>query len=293
MAKINWQDIGELTNVDASSIGKAIIVPAKEALRQLRFAVGGNLTIRDNMYAAIVTLGYSGNSTQTLTNGVEYTFQNPLKTKPVGFTPISAVDSNGTAVDMPNCKINTSRTDGLIGITAKYDLPVGEMLTLVKTSNQAIATSTITPITFVEGTNLNDSKGSAMSFNGTDGIVIDEPGLYRLTGECVFAASAAGTIRTGSIRINSASVAVVSLPPITGSNLFLNASVDVAFNASAVGQVIKLNAFQDTGANLNALGAGTSASRTMGGFERCFLQATRVRNDEEPSYNVTGILWGG
>lgn len=117
MAKINWQDIGNLVAADQNSINKAIIIPAKEALRQVRFALNGNLTIRDNAYAAIVTLGYTGNSTQTARTGIEYTFQNPLKTLPIGFTPIAAMDANNVDIELPQCKFNTARTDGLIGIT--------------------------------------------------------------------------------------------------------------------------------------------------------------------------------
>jgi hypothetical protein len=121
VAKVAYQDIGELGEVSAAGIGKAIIVPAKEALRQVRFALGGNLTIRDNSYAAIVTLGYTGNSTQTLTHATEYTFQNPLKTTPIGFTPIKATDASGTAIAIPQCTFNTGRTDGLMGITPLFD----------------------------------------------------------------------------------------------------------------------------------------------------------------------------
>lgn len=117
MAKLSYQDIGDWQVADVANIGKTIVLPTKEALRQLRFALTGNLTIRDNAYAAIVTLGYQGNSTQTLTSGVEYNFQNPLKTKPIGFTPINAVDANGISLNIDGFDFNTARTDGLLGVT--------------------------------------------------------------------------------------------------------------------------------------------------------------------------------
>lgn len=121
MAKINWQDIGLLAGNDAESIQKAIIIPAKEALRQTRFALTGNLTISDNLYSTVVTFGLLGNNTsQTLVHNVEYIFQNPLRTTPIGFTPINSFDSNRVAIAIPVCTYNTARTDGLLGLTVAF-----------------------------------------------------------------------------------------------------------------------------------------------------------------------------
>lgn len=155
MAVLNWQDIGELGGDDTDSIKRAIVIPAKEALRQTRFALTGNLTIKDNAYAAIVTLGQLGNNTsQTLVHGTEYVFQNPLKTTPVGFTPIKAFDSNRVAIQIPDCKFNTSRPDGLMGITANFAPPSsgsgsqGEIATgqRLQASALALAAATTTTI---------------------------------------------------------------------------------------------------------------------------------------------------
>lgn len=117
---VGWQDIGQLNDNNADSIQRSIIIPAKEALRQTRQALTGNLTIRDNQYAAIVTLG---TSVTPMTSGTEWTFANPLATKPIGFTVLTATNTVGVAIQLDSPpKLSTSRTDGLLGLTAVQDV---------------------------------------------------------------------------------------------------------------------------------------------------------------------------
>lgn len=177
--KIAYQDLGNLSANDVGAINQAIVIPAKDALRQLRTLVTGNLTIRDNAYAAIVTLGYQGNSTQTCTSGVEYTFQNPLKTTPIGFTPIKAVDANGASIGIAGFEFNTSRTDGLLGITPLMHSSTGYIGETIR-GFRAVADS-ITPASTVTAnvTSIDLPPGSwdisfvARAANATTGTLFD------------------------------------------------------------------------------------------------------------------------
>lgn len=272
MAKINWQDIGELTAIDATSIGKAIIIPAKEALRQVRFALGGNLTIRDNAYAAIITLGYQGNSTQTLTTGTEYTFQNPLKTEPIGFTPIMGIDANGSAIATPICSLNLGRTDGLMGITPSFsDSTIGSQVRTFTNLSSSVAitnntTANIASITVPAGvhdlstiTYLNGSGGSGLT--GTAFVT----GIS-LTSAVMTPTSTAGDSRADIPTMPTATSAVtLSIPQFRISVL------------SSTAYFLVIN-------SLFTVGNATAWGR---------ISSVKVAPPTNYSGIVTGILWGG
>lgn len=285
VAKINWQDIGELTAVDQNGINKAIVIPAKEALRQTRFALGGNLTLRDNQYAAVVTF--------SVTHGVEYTFQNPLKTTPIGFEPILTKTSSGAMGLQCNASLNLARTDGLLGLTVNYALTAGEMLTVVKTSNQGpISPNTETTVTFDAGIDANSSPGTALTYSSPNGILLNGVGLYQVTAQWAFSATTAGG-RIGQFKYNNSRFQAWSVAPnpdgSSGSNFAGVATLPVT--TATAGQVLRMTATSSV--TVSIVGSGTTAGVLEGGSTRCYMQATRIRNDETPQYNVTGILWGG
>lgn len=287
MAKVNWQDIGELSKVDAQSIGKAIIVPAKEALRQVRFALTGNLTIRDNAYAAIVTLGYTGNSTQTLTTGVEYTFQNPLKTTPIGFTPIFATNTDGDAIKIPRCKLTRSRSDGLLGITAEMD----------DTSSGNIG-ELLGPITRLRSNAISLTNGTAVNVCTTTSLTLT-PGEWFVRGEVGFdpenttsvSQLRAGTSKTSATFPATDTIAVPTDGEV-GSGRF-----------SVAGNVIGNDATVYVGPYRVNVPAGTTmplflvanAFFTVAGIAAYgSMEATRVSLSGNGAEGiVTGILWGG
>lgn len=167
--KIGYQDIGELRDASPESIKRAIVVPAKEALSLLRQATGGNLTIRDNQYAAIVTLGAGA---QSMTSATEYTLQNPLKTKPVGFSPIMAANSSGTSLEISGTSLNLSRADGLIGITCEFfgitSGYIGEAIRSAVPFASAItlANATNTNLASIPLANGDWNASAIVSFNG-------------------------------------------------------------------------------------------------------------------------------
>jgi len=289
MAKINWQDIGELQGADQNSINKAIVIPAKEALRQVRFALTGNLTIRDNAYAAIVTLGYSGNSTQTLTNGTEYTFQNPLKTKPIGFTPIIAVNENGLALSVPSCIFNTSRTDGLIGVTPFF-IPQFGLCGLARSTTQSAAHNTLTSVQWDVERILPRGELSHSNTVNPNRITCASDGFVRVSWQLAYAPLAAVLTNRfgGLVRRNGASAAVNSR---WASTIVQSAGTDDTASSSAIIPVsaddyIELMAFQ-----ANTLAA---ARDIIGGTaQESRIDAEYIYPATAFSGILTGILWGG
>lgn len=277
MAKIGWQDIGELQNTDPDSIKRAIIIPAKEALRLTRFALSGNLTIADNAYAAIVTLGQLGNNTsQTLVHGTEYLLQNPLPTKPVGFTPIYAFDSNRTAIEIPNCMLNLARTDGLLGLTVNFERSHAAPY-LAKTASFLVPNGGGESI--VTGWTTEDSRGSVISeSSGT--WTVSEAGVYNITAWVNYGSIGASYTRNFmSLIVVSPSVNLArsDIDALLVNGAALNLSSNYKF---AAGGQFRVTAFQTNAA---------LASRTV----PWALRVNRLYNDAPYAANVTGILWGG
>lgn len=294
--KIGYPDIGNLENDDVEAIRQAIIVPAKQALGVLRNAVGGNLTIRDNQYAAIVTLGYQGNSTQTCTSGTEYTLQNPLKTKPIGFTPISAVNANGAAIPTGAARLNNSRTDGLTGITVELGFNTQPWLWVSKSSNQTLTTATSTNLTWdvinaggqdpVPAVTPLISNGTIyVASSDSTRIMITEAGRYLFTAVVTYAANATGT-RFATFMKTGDNSSVTSQPgqfflPSAGASRRTAITVPAIIDMT-ISDYVQVVGFQDSGANLDVL--GNQSAGTLLQISRVWSKNTGI---------VTGILWGG
>jgi len=276
MAKINWQDIGQLTAVDQNGINKAIIIPAKEALRQVRFALNGNLTLRDNQYAAVVTLGYSGNSTQTLTSGTEYTFQNPLKTTPIGFTPIKCIKSTGTSMAISDCKLNTSRTDGLIGISLGFgtDGHTGPCLIKTASGNLSVTNNTNTVITGWDTT--VKSRGSVISTSDNANFLISESGTYSLNVKLTMESATYTSVHL-YLSDTAEQPARLFLPVAFTDGPILSIS---SIGSYAAGNMVNAIIFQTN---------ATLATRIANVLRRIAIH----RLFSEENGIVTGILWGG
>lgn len=226
----------------------------------------------------------------TMTHGTELLIDNPRDGAPVGFLPIMAVDETGVpALPVQSVALDTTRTDGQLGLTAKYALPVGESLTIVKTSNQTLTTAIDTVVTFVAGTGSNDASGDAMTF-ASNGITLIKPGLYNIVAQIVFDANATGGrilfVRRNTFRLIDYSGAP---NPTGGNGTNVQASGMLAVT-SAQAEPITVSAIQQSGGNLNILGNGATDTRLGGNSGRCWLQATRIRNDETPTYTVRGWL---
>lgn len=274
MAVIDWQDIGELTANDPDNIKRAIVVPTKEALRQTRFALTGNLTIKDNAYAAIVTLGQLGNNaSQTLVHGTEYVFQNPLKTTPVGFTPIKAFDSNRVAIQIPDCKFNTSRTDGLMGVTPNFASTNGG------SGSQGEQLETV--IGFASRVTLAASTGRTNIVSLTP-----TAGQWDLTALC--------TMGTGAVTGTRWDVSIATSSLGGGSPSDSNAETSI-FSTANVGQFVIVPQYRVTtdGSITYWMVVGATYSA---GSPACFGRLSAVRAIPYltgTTGNIVGILWGG
>lgn len=266
--KVNYQDLGLLRDNSVESINKAIIVPAKDALRQLRTLATGNMAIRDNQYAAIITLGYTGNSTQTLTSGTEYTFQNPLKTAPIGFTPIKCVDANGVALSVDGFNLNTARTDGLLGITLQMFSSTGYVGETVK-SFLAVG-SAISITTTAETTVTSITLG---------------PGTWDMNGVCALRGTLTGTIFACGIS------ATTNTLPTNGDDQVRTPTMSTA--ASNIVQVIPQVRVVTTasGSKFLVIAATFSAGTATAYGRISAVRASLVGNGITGI--VTGILWGG
>lgn len=267
--KVRFQDIGALAGSSPAEIVKSIVVPVRDALAQLRQAVSGNLTITDNQYAAIITLGAGA---QSLTSGTEFVFQNPLKTPPVGFTPILAVNSSGTAMRVVSSQLNTSRTDGLLGVTVEITDGVtgyaGEMVEANVLQGSAVSlTSTVTrTITSVELGAGKWNVSGVVSFYGNGGAV-------------------AGTVAQGHIATAQDSVA----GSVLGDSWIQTPWYPIATadeNIAIPGHKRDLSV--TTRIYLNATMAFSSGSCSAYG------RISAERRTTGPNAGiVTGILWGG
>ncbi len=266
--KLQWPELGELREFNPQDFQRAFIVPIKSALGQLRQAMGGNLTIQDNQYAAIITLGaIPGTTNATLTSGTEHTFANPLKTMPVGFTPIYAKNTSGTAVSLASCRLNTSRTDGLLGLTAAQDLlgasgDIGESVTsTVLFANKITLTTNTT------------ANVTTLSLNA---------GTWAVAGAWNFSGTTATKV-IGSISLTSATLSnnpssqieTPTGPTAASEQGFALSGHTIALAASATVYQVTLATF--TG-GIAAYGR---------------LSATRTKRLDSSSLIVTGILWGG
>ncbi len=268
MANINWQDIGELTAVNVSSINKAIVIPAKEALRQAKFAIGGNLTVNDNMYAAIITLG---NSSQTLQNGVEYTFKNPLKTTPIGFTPIKSVDANNSSIAIPQCELNISRTDGLIGITPFIFSTTGYVGEFFESFINRSATTAL----------VNGTAKTITSINLS-------PGVWNVYGVSVFSGALTGTVIQAGI-----SLTTNTMPGVNeiGRSRMDDPQMPTA-QADKTLSVINNNFSITIATTIFLVSLVNFTVGTAGGHGRISAVRTSMLNNGQTGI-VTGILWGG
>jgi hypothetical protein len=276
--KVGWQDIGLLNSADPKVLNSAIVVPAKEALRQVRSALTGNLTISDNSYAAVVTLGLLGNNkSQTLINGTEYLIQNPLKTTPIGFTPIYAFDSNYTAVDIPQCTLNLARTDGYLGITTNFDLQ-HTLPCMIRTASavQSIGNASTTQLTGWD--TVVKTRGSVITSNGTT-FTISEAGTYMVS---VILPLETATYTAAQVQIRQGGVIIWRqyLAATFSDSPYLQSNGIVRLTGS---DTIDFAAFQSNGA--------AAARNTVAAERRMAIE--RLYNDTVFTGNVTGILWGG
>jgi hypothetical protein len=113
-----------------------------KVIADLKTMLGGGLTFKDNMNAAIVTVDCQHNTETRVTN--------PLITKPIAFIPISSVAITAFGGQTSNVArpidglpvLNTSRTDGFLGLTVQYAGTPGESLSAFVPVSSKVGLST-------------------------------------------------------------------------------------------------------------------------------------------------------
>jgi len=224
------------------------------------------------------------------THGVEVLIRNPLVDKRIRPVGIYAVRTDGLPVTGQPVWRNVSGDQ--IGLTVNFAKSVGEDITVALTGNQTIPNNVNTVVAW-NGAITVSQPGSALSYDAaTSSIVPLERGLYRLTGQSVFNVSAAGT-RATYLRINASQIATSEvIANVAASLTQQTVSVDILVNTLTLTS-FTMSVSQSSGAGLNIFGGATLANRAQGGVARCFMQATRIRNDETPTAKVLFYVIGG
>ena len=255
-----------------------------KVVQDLRTMLGGGLTFRDNINCAIVTVDCQHNT--------ETRVANPLQTKPIAFIPFSSMAittiggrSNESARPIDGMPVlNTSRTDGFLGLTVRYELShSAPYLFLRKSANQAANGSAVTWDTFMEGSGTTIANG-VIYISSSSQIKVTEPGLYQVAAHLAFTSNATGTRyiyqqKNGS-SASGTMIALNNTPAISGDTTSMDSYGVYNISTTDYVQVFA----QSVGAAVNVLGNTTFDSA---------LRVTRLLSTATPLGRVTGILVGG
>ncbi len=247
-----------------------------KVLGDLRAMLGGGLTFKDNVNCAIITLDCQ--------HGVETRVTNPLRTVPIAFFPISSMSitaiggqSNGAARpidDYPT--LNTSRTDGFLGVTVNYELNHTQPC-LIRTASAVQAIAHGGGGAALTGWNTTSfSRGSVISDNGSI-FTVTEAGTYSVAVKLPFEA---GTYTAADLWINTGTVVAEDYRALAFTDRPI---INVA-------TIVQLAA----GGTITAFTYHTNAAvaaRNVTTERRIAIH--RLFNDTVPLGRVTGILVGG
>lgn len=247
----------------------------------LRTLFANGITFRDNMNIAIVTFDAQ--------HGAETLVANPLSGKPIAFIPsesfsITAIGGKSNQVARPidgDPVLNTSRADGMLGITVRFAAPVGVCAAYRSAAyNFPDNTSTRVPLDtaiFEDGD---------LSFDAAnESIVCARPGFIYATYQIEFSGSAAGTSRRAFVYKNNtpaAPVEVWGLASLTPNAVNNRMSGSGLISVSA-GDLLRIAAYQNSG---GVLAIGVDLFKTK-------LDAHYVAPPAACLGRVSGILVGG
>lgn len=250
----------------------------------LKQMLGNGLTFKDNINCAIITIDAQ--------HGVETRVANPLRQVPLAFIPIDSFCittiggvSNGVARELDGYPVlNTSRTDGYVGVTCRYAAPFGRV-SVLRNATQAIGTAAATPVQF---DTVTDTAAGALSCDTatTSGspptnskIVCAVPGFVLVTCSALFDTDPGGGVREFWIQKNN------TKGPAWGDScgtVGYQGSSMAAQILVAAGDYLQIGVYQDSGGNLNLLGGANGAR----------FQARYVEPPASSLARVRGILVG-
>jgi hypothetical protein len=238
--------------------------PLPKLIADMKILFQKGLTFKDNINAAIVTVDCKHN-TETLV-------ANPLQMTPIAFIPMSsmaitAIGGQSSQVARPIDGVpvlNTSRTDGYLGLTVKFSTTVGEALSASVVSASATSITNASPrtITSLPLTPGNWDVSGVVAIEGT------------LTGSYSIGAIATSTDARGT---PGHSEVAINLVPGTGSTYLALGIPPVPFTVTT-SQTVYLTA-------TCAFSAGTATA-----YGR--ITARRWSIDTATLGRVTGILVG-
>lgn len=259
-----WIDV-LLQHINSTNDEKA------QALRQ-------NLTVGDNMNAAIVTYRF--------THGVERTIKNPLKGRPVGISAIRSTAVNGGVryglLGEPDWRFidGTSATDPQqLGITVSYAQPIGRV-DLYRDAAQSIASGGAGyPVEWNTQTYVPIGALSHSTSSNPGRITCARDGDVLITSTAWFAGSPGAG---GGFWIQRSDTATRFWAASSGQWGALSVILPVS-----AGQWFEVYAFQSTGGPLNVTGAASpndAATR---------LQARYVDVPATAQNDTTLVVYGG
>jgi hypothetical protein len=243
----------------------------------LRVMLGSGLTFRDNMNAAIITFDAQ--------HGEQTLVANPLSTKPLAFFPsesfsITAIGGVSNQEARPidgDPVLNTSRTDGMLGITVRFAAPDG-----VCVGYRSAALSLATDSTV--GFDTVESESGDLSLNTTTGVMTcAKAGFVHYSFTLFYNGDAAGTFRGGYIILGGSTTQYGMTRQMTnGTTVQVSACGSAVIPVAADG-TIRTRTNHDAG---GATGLTVTTNRTR-------FSAHYVAPPAGCLGRVTGILVGG
>lgn len=282
LGRIDVQRLG----TDLETWKRGLAEPTARAFERVERYLKNQLTIADNMMAAIVTL--------TLTHGQEIPFKSP-NFAPRGFTVLDAVDATtGAPVQVLGApyvnRNHEKKQDGWYGITA-HQLTMGPYLDVAPVNTQSLNIGAATPITF-DGTPITDGSGVISIASNSSGptatrFVASEAGIYLFTGQLAYAPNGTGVRFCGASKNSNGTLGTrygQGLVPAAagGEPTFLSFAWQIPMLAN---DYMELFGYQTSGGALS----------TQVGFASSRMQVSRIGVNplSRPTLRITGILWGG
>lgn len=246
-------------------------------------ALQQNLTIADNLNASVVTY--------RMTHGTERTIKNPLKVRPVGVKAIRSVAINGGVryrvqdIDWRFIDSADAKAPQQLGVTATFAPPRG-IVNLTRTTTQAVATTTVSPIQFTSNVTAQSGALSCdvTTTSGTPAvnskIACAADGIVQVSGHGVFDTSVAG-FKGFWVQKNNTDGAKWGYSGLSVTGYF--AGAPAALVSVVAGDYLQLAAYQDAAASVNVLD-GSSAAR---------FQARYVEPPAGAQCDVVFVVYGG
>lgn len=250
---------------DPNKVGDFVQRHARETFAMLN----NGLTLGDNLACAVIDVDLAHN-TETLV-------ANPLRGGgvPLGIHPIAVVEnvpSNAlsfNATPLPRVAWWRSQVDGLLRLRAFYGTE--EAVEVDASTAQSINHGTVTTLTFDAAAAY--TRGSVITYNGTDALTATIAGRYAITGRCGFVGAGTSYTRAVSISINGTSTfqTEAGKGQATGNSWALDIYGEASLSAN---DVVRLRAYQEDPGTAARLTYSSASPNLMSRFRMRLLEPT-------------------